>query len=234
MIKTPIKWMLEKAGFRLQRIPPSHYRPHPIQPWEEQAEFRKLLSEIEQHTLLDKTASFMLYQMANQALNLPGDFAEIGVYRGGTARLLAKIAAKAGKKVHLFDTFEGMPETDPQRDKHQEGDFRDTSLKAVKDFLRDCPNVEFYPGFFPDTAGPIKGINFSLVHVDVDIYQSVKDCCEFFHDRLVQGGVMLFDDYGSTYCPGAKQAVDEYFESTQENPCYLWTGQAMVSKIPRA
>ena len=63
----------------------------------------------------------MLFQFALSAARLQGDVAEVGVYRGGTARLLSRAVAPARKTVRLFDTFEGMPSTDPQRDRHRTG-----------------------------------------------------------------------------------------------------------------
>jgi len=70
------------------------------------------------------------------------------------------------------------------------------------------------------------------VHIDVDIYQSVKDCCEFFYPRLHAGGVMLFDDYGKWTCPGAKLAVDEFFATKPEKRFYFPSGQCFVIKQP--
>jgi O-methyltransferase len=136
------------------------------------------------------------------------------------------------RTVHLFDTFEGMPETDPTRDLHGQGDFSDTSLKGVQAFLSGLPSVQFYPGLFPDTAGPVADKTFAFVHVDVDIYRSVLDCCEFFYPRLAVGGVMVFDDYGFRSCPGARAAVDEFFLNRPERPVYLATGQCVVIRMP--
>ena len=201
--------------------------------WDEDQQFVRLSREIVGRTLVDKVRCFMLYQLAHNALRLNGDAAEIGVYKGGTARLLAKtLAQTAAKTLHLFDTFAGMPETDAARDLHGKGDFNDTSLADVQAFLHDCPNVDFHPGFFPATAGPIETAQFCFVHVDVDIYRSVLDCCRFFYPRLVTGGVMVFDDYGFFSCPGAKQAVDEFFADQPEHVIYLPTGQCMIIKQP--
>jgi O-methyltransferase len=232
MLKPLLKKSLEKLGYQLQRIPPGHYRPHPIRPWEDNAEFKAWLAEVRYHTLLDQTACYMLYQYAKQAQHLSGEVAEIGVYRGGTARLLARCFATTGKELHLFDTFQGMPKVDHEKDLHREGDFKDTSLAAVTALFQSfSTQPHFYPGFFPATATPVENRTFCFVHIDVDIYGSVLDCCRFFYPRLAAGGIMVFDDYGSTFCPGAKAAVDEFFSDKPEHPCYLWTGQCAVAKL---
>lgn len=173
----------------------------------------------------------MIYQYAKQAAELPGDVAEVGVYKGGTARLLAKVFESTNKTIHLFDTFSGMPPSDPSKDIHKEGDFS-ASLESVRTYLHDCQNVRFYQGLFPITSKPIENITFCLVHIDVDIYKSVMDCCKFFYPRLQRGGgIMIIDDYGALSCPGAKMAVDEFFSDKPEKPCYLPTGQCVVTRL---
>lgn len=197
----------------------------------ENTEFQDIMSRIRDYTLVDLNRCSMLFQFANNVLGLQGDFAEIGVYKGGTSKLLSKVIGTKGKTLHIFDTFEGMPETDPSKDVHQKGDFADTSLESVSAFLADCNNVNIYKGFFPTTAVPIAQKNFSFVHVDVDIYKSVYDCCEFFYPRLTTGGIMIFDDYGWVSCPGAKMAVDEFFKDKIESPIFLNTGQSLIYKL---
>ena len=201
-------------------------RPLPL--WEDDREFTNILKKVE-YSLVDRGRCYMLYQFAKQTRELPGDVAEVGVYKGGTAKLLAEVfACKTDKLVHLFDTFEGMPATDPEVDHHRAGDLSDTSLEAVQRQLRDNLNARFYKGFFPATAGPIEGRRFCLAHVDADIYQSVKDSCAFFYPRMENAGVMVFDDYGFSSCPGARKAVNEFFAEKPESPFYLPSGQCVV------
>lgn len=197
----------------------------PLTLWDQDPRFNQIMQTI-QHTLVDRTRCYMLYQFARQTSHLAGEVAEVGVYKGGTAKLLAKTLPQ--KKVHLFDTFAGMPATKTDFDKHLAGEFSDTSLAAVQERLKDCRNVHFYAGLFPATSVPIEQAEFSLVHVDADIYDSVRACCEFFYSRLERGAIMLFDDYGFPTCPGARKAVDEFFSDKPEIPFYLPTGQCWV------
>lgn len=121
----------------------------------------------------------------------PGDIVEVGVYRGGSATLLAEIARAKGCRLHLFDTFRGMPFAGVD-DKHQVGDFHDTSLAAVRELV---PDALFYPGVFPSTllefwaARPL-----SFVHCDVDQYESTRSVIEHLWPPIVLGGIMWFDD----------------------------------------
>lgn len=194
-------------------------------------DFQLLFKKIRAYTLVDQDRCFMLYQLAGYANAKEGQMAEVGVYKGGTTRLISKVAAVTAKTVHIFDTFSGMPPTDKAKDIHQEGDFSDTSLDRVKKYLADCDNIRFNQGYFPDTSTSIIDLSFCFVHIDVDIYESVVECCKFFYPRLVQGGIMVFDDYGFLTCPGAKMAVDEFFSDKSEYPCYLQTGQCFVIKL---
>lgn len=228
-MKLFVKFLFSKLGLQIQRA--SFGKPNPIHLWNDDATFDSLVKLLEDYTLVDRTRCFILYQFAMQARNMSGDIAEIGVYKGGTAKLISKVVTGTTKIIHLFDTFTGMPPTDSTKDIHREGDFSDTSLESVTKYLKDCNNVQFYQGFFPDTSIPIINLQFCFVHIDVDIYKSVIDCCKFFYPRMAIGGIMVFDDYGFLSCPGAKKAVDEFFSNKKEFPCYLPTGQCFIIKI---
>lgn len=194
-------------------------------------EFNKLFERASKTYGIHKMRCFMLYQCLKQTGILEGDVAEVGVYKGRSAKVIALTVEKQNKHSHLFDTFTGMPEVDTEKDNfYQKGDISDTSLSEVREFLADCQNVTIYPGFFPDTAQPIVNRKFSFVHIDVDIYRSVLDCCQFFYPRMVSRGMMVFDDPGFADCAGAKLAVDEFFADKEEFPIYLATAQVLVIK----
>jgi len=67
-----------------------------------------------------------------------------------------------------------------------------------------------------------------MVHIDVDLYEPTRAAFEFFHPRMAPGGVMVCDDYGFASCPGARKAVDEYFEGKPDVPIELPSGQALI------
>lgn len=191
-------------------------------------EFLEFYERIRGYTLVSDERAYILYQLAKSVNKLGGDVAEIGVYKGGTAMLLAKFLDSKGKNLYLFDTFQGMPKVNPKYDLHKEGDFSDTSFDDIKRLLREFKNVKIFRGIFPETAHPISDRVFCFVHIDVDIYQSVKDCCDFFYRRMIPGGVIVFDDYGFPSCKGAKKAVDEFFKDKSDIGFYLQTGQYIV------
>jgi hypothetical protein len=71
-----------------------------------------------------------IYKIVKQTYKIDGDIAEFGVYKGGSARIIAE--SKGTKSLHLFDTFEGMPTVNEKIDKHRKSDFADTSIENVK------------------------------------------------------------------------------------------------------
>jgi O-methyltransferase len=182
------------------------------------------------------TGNFRLYVIWTLALQAakrhPGaDLWECGVWKGHSAKFLAEIARLAGSRLHLFDTFEGMPQTDPEKDFHRKGNFADTSLDGVKAFLSEYgASAIFHPGFIPDTFAGLESAQIAFVNIDVDIYKSVKDSLEFVYPRMLPGGTILFDDYGWHSCPGAREAVDEFAERMNLLPLILPSGQAVITK----
>jgi O-methyltransferase len=199
---------------------------------EKDERFWKLYSEI----LNDRAAVqpledfFNLYQLVLSTRKLPGDLAEVGVFRGGSAKLIASL--KGDRTLHLFDTFEGMPEVRADLDHHRAGDFADTSLEAVQRYLSAFRGVSFNKGFFPESARELAKTptRFSFVHLDVDIYESTKAGLAFFYPRMVTGGVIISHDYRSRHCPGVKQAFTEFFVDKPELVVELWKTQCLVVK----
>jgi ADP-heptose:LPS heptosyltransferase len=154
-----------------------------------------------------------------------GDFIELGVYKGGSAALTALVLRGVGltRPLHLCDTFEGMPKT-LDWEFHKEFDFADTSLEAVSARLAKLDPefpLRFHRGLFSETLPGLADRRFCFAHVDADLYESVRQACEFVYPRMEKGGFIVFDDYGASTCPGAKKAVDEFFSGKLEKPTHV-------------
>ena len=174
---------------------------------------------------------YHLWSWARRAAGAPGAFAEVGVYRGGSARILCE--AKGASPLHLFDTFGGMPSTNPATDgAFKAGDFSDGTLAHVRAYLAGYENVYFHPGVFPASATAIAPANlvFQFVHLDVDLYQSTLDGLKFFYPRLATGGVLISHDYNDATVPGVRQAFDTFMSGKPEPLVELEGTQVLLRK----
>ena len=204
-------------------------------PWLGHSEFQAVYEGVEPHTLVSPDRCYILISVARYASHLAGNFAECGVYRGGTALLLARVLQNMpDKRLYLFDSFQGLPKVTEGKDQwFHEGQFSGTGVEAVKQLLSDFRGTtEIRCGWIPQTFAGLEDNRYAFVHVDVDLYQSTLDCCNYFYPRLVSGGVLVFDDYGFAAARGEKDAVDEFFADKPECPIALPTGQAIVLKVP--
>ncbi len=170
-----------------------------------------------------------LHNLAKKAAKLEGEMAEVGVYQGGSSKIISSV--KGDKPLHLFDTFEGLPKPDKSYDENMiEGDMNNTSMELVKMTLSGFENIYLYKGYFPETATTISDKRFCFVNNDTDIYSSTQSFLEFFYPRMVRGGIILTHDYNDTRTPGVRKAFDEFFASRPEPIVEIWDTQAYVIK----
>ena len=149
---------------------------------------------------------------------IPGDFVECGVYRGGSAALVAQVATRSRfqRNAWLFDVFQGMPPAtslDGPDAVNWVGNLRSSPEKVGRLLRRvgvDMDRVHIVPGLFQDTFPTVHLKQIAFLNIDADWYESVKLCLEKFYDAVAPGGFVSFDDYGAW--PGCRLAVDEFFE----------------------
>lgn len=150
--------------------------------------------------------------------DLRGDLAELGVYKGNTASLLATIARARGATAYLLDTFSGFDKKDIKGVDAgaREQAFSDTSLGAVRALVGE-ESVKYIQGYFPETADqlPANGI-YALVHIDCDLFAPIVSALEYFYPRMTPGGFLIVHDYSSLHWNGAEKAVDEFFSDKPE------------------
>ena len=189
-------------------------------PWCDDKAFQLSSQRVKWSTLVAEERLWVLWQLAQQAKYVGGEVWECGVYRGGSAALIADAIRDVGPVLRLFDTFTGIPRVDKNDNQHQAGDFNNTNVEDVKKLV-SYDMAETYIGVIPDTFKGLENSCIAFCHVDVDVYQSVKDCCEFVWPRLEVGGIMVFDDYDAPSCAGARLAVDEFFMSRNIHPIII-------------
>lgn len=177
-----------------------------------------------------------------ETLHLNGDIVEAGVGEGWSAEVICE--AKGDKTLHLFDTFEGLPESmfspidasTVTARQHMGPGMYEASLETVKEKLREYKNVHYYPGIFPETAKPIEHKAFAFIHLDLDLYKSTLEALKFFHPRLVPGGIIISHNYTNmplivTRMPGVEKSFNDFFQDRPEEIEEIGFSQCMIKKL---
>lgn len=162
---------------------------------------------------------------------IEGDMAECGVWRGGSMMAVAKTLLymnDGNRKLFLYDTFSGMStptDVDKTPDDKNAADLLKKSsaktsevwaysdLDEVKTTMKlsgyKKELIHYVEGKVEDTIPATLPGKIALLRLDTDWYESTKHELIHLFPLLVQGGVLIVDDYG--YWKGARKAVDEYF-----------------------
>ena len=162
---------------------------------------------------------------------VPGAFAELGVWRGVTSAFLHRLAPE--RTLYLFDTFEGFPDADLPAGAHDER-FRDTSEAAVRARVGASDNVVLRPGYVPDTLGGLEDERFAFVLLDLDLHGPTLAALEFFYPRVPAGGYLVMHDYNNPESDWAcKRAFDAFLADKPELVVELgdmW-GSALIRRL---
>jgi O-methyltransferase len=158
------------------------------------------------------------------------------VWRGGTAALIATQARNLGlrDKVYACDTFSGVVKAGDEDPDYVGGEHADTSRHSVEELFYQTfklGNIEILTGIFPEeTGGKVENLKFRFCHIDVDVYQSAKDVAEWVWERLVPGGIIVYDDYGGDTTPGIARYVDAQLPLKGRIVLHNLNGHAIVIK----
>lgn len=192
-----------------------------------------------------KNRHSILYQLIQNVLvkdQGSSSVAECGCWRGQSAHIIARaLKEQASHKLFLiFDSFEGLSEysgedkgTKPitKEQESQERKVFAASEELVRNNLSEFDFIRYYKGWIPDRFSEVKDHEFCFVNIDVDLYNPIKDCLEFFYPRMKPGGVLFLDDYGFQQFPGAIKAVDDFVKANKISIFIaLPTGGAFIIK----
>jgi len=224
-VKRIIKKIFEKIGYEI--IPLKF-------PVDMEEEFKEIYSQCRFFSMTSRENMYALYNAVKYLAknNIPGDLVECGVWKGGSAMLMAYALNPKNRNIYLYDTFSGMaePETVDQqladsasaRDIWQKTKQKNhnswcfASLSEVNDNLLKTgyppQKIFLIEGRVEETIPQIMPKEIALLRLDTDWYKSTKHELEHLFPRLVPGGVLIIDDYGSW--AGAQKAIQEY---RQEN-----------------
>ncbi len=199
------------------------YQPDAAADFNQHPEFKTLLKNFiegnQKNNAGDIVRLWALLMNCKQILadNIPGDFAELGVWRGNTAAVLQYYASISDRKLFLFDTFTGFDGRDLTGTAITH-DFSNTSIDMVRQTLgTDYGGTHFVKGYFPDCiTKEHEHRQYALVHLDCDLFKPMEAGLNFFYPRMPRGGLFVLHDYSSGHWPGAKQAIDAFCHRTGE------------------
>ena len=168
-------------------------------------------------SMLEDARLFDLIQFISQTKNVDGDIVEFGTLHGGSGAVIAEAVKYFGeKRIWLFDTFEGIPESKYGLDYHWNGSFSDNSYAEVCDAFSDMPNVKVIRGNICETYNTMTN-SISFGYLASDTYESGEILLDFMWDKLNPGGIICVCDYGSF--PNALPLtvyVDEFLKDKSE------------------
>lgn len=179
--------------------------------------------------------AFILNVKRSEEEGIPGDYAELGVWKGNSSSVLAHYAAAHGRRVFLFDTFEGFRGEDLAgiQDLEKRIAFQDTSLAQVARTVGHPDVTTYIKGRFPDSiTAAARAARYAFVSLDCDVYEPMKHGLDFFYGRMPAGGTIFAHDYSSGYWEGSRRAVDEFCARTGERAVLLpdKSGTAVIRK----
>jgi len=213
------------------------------------ADFQAIYGMCRDHTMTSLDNMYSLYTSVRYIVEagLVGDLVECGVWKGGSAMLMAKTLLLLGdkeRKIYLYDTFEGMPEpedTDVKirthtsgkemwKEKQQSGGWavagEDEVRKNLEKTTYPQENFIFVKGKVEETIPRTIPENISILRLDTDWFSSTYHELTHLYPLLNKGGILIIDDYGSW--SGSKEATDKYFS---ENDIKMYLHRVDTGRI---
>jgi len=174
-----------------------------------------VLREVRELTMVRQPALLDVARHAQRVVReeVPGDFVECGVWQGGCAFLMAKVAERLGsdRTVWLCDSFEGLP---PPEDVDGEDAIAWAEAKDPENYFDNCrasledvqtsaerlgvqARTHFVKGWFEDSLPGVREEigAIALLRIDADWYSSVRCCLDQLYDLVSDGGIVVLDDY---------------------------------------
>jgi O-methyltransferase len=179
---------------------------------------------------------------AQNALALPGDLVECGVYRGNYSWVVAEVIdfAKQPKTFYLYDTFAGFaPAYSSSADFPDNPKFFDAAQKEYEDpanyaevvrKFNSYSNVRIVRGVLPDVLSEGTPDQIAFLHIDLNSPAAEIGTLEILFDHVVPGGIIVFDDYGIYLFRKQKEAEDAFMAARGYTILELPTGQGLVVK----
>ncbi len=172
--------------------------------------------------------------IADKVKNYEGDFVECGVNKGGLSRTIINYVNfnSLKKKFYLMDTFNGLDDRYISETERKQGiragGYEECYNLVKKNF--EGFNVEIIRGTIPETLPQVKTDKICYLSIDMNCVEPEIAAAEYFWDKLVDGGIILLDDYGWAMHIAQKNAFDEFAKQKGHKVLSLPTGQGIIIK----
>lgn len=214
-MKGLVKSLFKLMGFNLIRNKSSN------------TEFSRLYEKYIDFTMVPKETFIMNLELCNDFKERTINYVECGVWRGGMSSAIAEYLGQQ-VHVHLFDSFEGLPVAKPidgeaaltwQADKDNPNYF--DNCKANESYainamqLANHKNYTLHKGWFDQTLPKYEGGPISILRLDGDWYDSIFVCFEYLYPHVVEGGIIILDDY--YVWDGCSKATHDYLSKIKSS-----------------
>ena len=160
-----------------------------------------------------------IYELYKKTLGLAGHIADVGVYKGASSLLFAKLIKifepEALTLCHGFDWFEGMKKTEKDSEFVVDGGYK-TNYEKILELIQKQGFDNILKVHKLDLTKELKAffekyphLRFKLVMMDAGTYDCMKSAIPYFYDKLISGGIMIFDQYSHEFAPGEALALHE-------------------------
>ncbi|NTE87883.1 TylF/MycF/NovP-related O-methyltransferase [Agrobacterium rubi] len=164
---------------------------------------------------------------AKSSLNKKGDFVECGVSTGTSSAIMCDFLDinSHEKFLYLYDAWG----SDTRVNSLAYG-FNDNTYEEVKNRFSPYKNVRLIKGFVPETFSISCPEKISFLHIDLNNADAEIAVLDALFERVIDGGLILFDDYGANGFLTSKIAEDEWMEKRGYSIMELPTGQGLLIK----
>ena len=168
-----------------------------------------------------------ILELAEDCLKIDGDYVELGCYKGDTSLLIADVVRGSGKRLWIYDSFEGLPEKTLEDDSALGRDFQKGALNVTKRevkerFLRaGLPVPVIKKAWFNELKDTDLPEKIAFAFLDGDLYESIKVSLELIGGKMVPGGIVIIHDYKNPALPGVAKATNEWLAKNNKRlECY--------------
>lgn len=168
----------------------------------------------------------------NKTIELRREIVELGIFKGNSLfrwiKFRSLLSNTYSRKIIGFDVFGEFPETNFEDDKKERNLFIEETdggkgielgeLEELLDRQKLNENVELIKGdvlkTLPKYLIDNPQLKISLLHIDLDIFEPTSLALKSLYEKVVKGGIIIFDDYGDF--AGSNKAIDDFFQGNVE------------------